>query len=107
MNINSLLNAFTVTERKSMFGKDLVYDITREYTTEEIKKKCIEYMSYECPFRIGDIIEDECGQRYVVTCDYTDGTIDVVYETGKQTRANVNPYGYDLKKVGALNYEER
>ena len=107
MNVNSLLTAFSTSEINRMFGEKFVMDVEKKFSTKDIIKKCVEFLSYENPFYEGDIVEDECGVTYVVTCVYTDNTMDVMYATGdKRDRANIHPYDYDIRKVGEL-HEER
>ena len=81
---------------KTMFGTTVISLIEKKPDVEE---KLKEYLDFEFPAYFGDIIEYN-GERYVVTCVYTDNSVDIC---GKDAdKKNIGLYMKDIKVVVKL-----
>lgn len=100
--LEKLLKCINSNDLKEMFGVSFASSILIKDSTEIISK-LEEYMGYDVPVALGNIIEIE-GERYIVTCIYTDNSVDLLSKDA--TKYNVGLYKKDVKVVGKLQYIE-
>lgn len=81
----------------TVFGASYAYTIMKK---EGYKKKLDEYLKWKVPVKIGDIIKSATGGTDVVTCVYTDNSVDLLNEDG--VKKNVGLYGKKVEVVGFL-----
>ena len=96
-------------DRKVLFGFSTEADLRSFMFKEEVT--CDEIMEvinwfkneYMIPFWIGDVIMNETnGSRWIVTCVYTDGSIDLISAEGKVERKNIGTLRNDYISDGQL-----
>lgn len=66
---------------------------------EEVEEKLIEYLAYDVPVSLGDIIKIN-DDTYVVTCIYVDNSVDLLNDKAKKT--NKGLYNVPISKVDKL-----
>ena len=82
-----------------MFGSSYASYIMTTKGAKEVEEKLTEYYKYDVPVNLGDIIEYRY-EQYVVTCVYTDNSVDLLSKDAK--KQNVGLYNKPIKKVGKL-----
>ena len=97
-------------DRMQLFGfkkENEVFSNIREGTIDEETMDMIltwyekEYIS---PFWSGDILKDQSDDsQWIVTCIYTDGSIDLISASGAIVRENTGTMKTDYIKIGTLN----
>ena len=96
--LEKLLKCINSNDLKEMFGACFSSVILAKDSTEVINK-LKKYSLYDVPVALGNIVEIE-GKRYIVTCVYTDNSVDLLSEDA--TKYNVGLYKKDVKVVGKL-----
>lgn len=100
-SLKKMLDEICDDDKKVMFGK--TYTSAILINLEEAKEKLEVYENYDVPVYLGDIIEYN-GEEYVVTCIYTDNSVDIL---GKDAQKhNVGLYKKNVKRVGRLEVIE-
>ena len=96
-------------DRNQMFGFKKESDLFKEVkegklTEDEIDMYLTWYeKEYVSPFWNGDILKDNSDDsEWIVTCIYTDGSIDLIPKEGKIQRKNTGTIGTDYEKIGSL-----
>ena len=64
-----------------------------------IADKLIDYFNYDVPVKLGDIVVIK-ESTYVVTCVYTDNSVDLLGENAK--KVNKGLYGIEVSKIDEL-----
>lgn len=82
----------------SMFNSS-VASFIKNRPQEEVENKLIEYISYDVPASLGDVIKI-VDDVYVVTCVYSDNSVDLLSDKAK--KINKGLYGVSVSKVGEL-----
>lgn len=98
--INDFLKEINNSDLIKMFNSSVVSFI-KTRPQEEVEKKLTEYWEYELPVTFGDIVEIN-NVTYVVTCIYTDNSVDLLTCGTDIKKKNIGLYGVDVKKVGTL-----
>lgn len=80
---------------RTMFGTAIVSVIEKQ---DDVIEKLNKYLDYK-PVRLGDIIE-YLGEKYCVTCVYTDNSVDICGEDAQ--KKNIGLYEKDVKVIGRL-----
>lgn len=101
MELEKILKEINNDDLRTMFQTAVVSIILQDLdkATTELEQ----YLQYEVPTYIGDIIEI-LGKKYCVTCVYTDNTVDVLSleENEKVTKNNIGLYKKEIKIIGKL-----
>lgn len=96
--IEGLLKEINDDDLRKMFSTSVVSFIKNK-PEELIVKELIKYLEYEVPVNIGDIVKIK-NNTYVVTCVYTDNSVDLLGESAK--KENKGLYNVEVTKVGKL-----
>lgn len=96
--LEKILKEINDDDKKAMFGVTSNYMITRDLDIAQ--DKLLEYSEYDVPVCLGDIIEID-KNKYVVTCVYTDNSVDLLDDTAH--KKNMGLYKKDVKIVGKLD----
>lgn len=96
--IDAFLKEINGDDLKKLFDTSIVSFI-KQKPQEVIEEKLTEYWDYVIPVHLGDIIEIN-SVKYVVTCIYTDNTVDLLSEEISKT--NIGLYKVNFTKVGEL-----
>lgn len=83
---------------RTMFGSSIISCIKNK-PQEFVEDKLFEYFAYDMPVKLGDIIEFK-DTKYVVTCVYTDNSVDLLNENAN--KINKGLYNVQITKVGEL-----
>ena len=97
--LTKILKEINDDDLRSLFGTAVVSLIEKQ---DDVVEKLNEYLNYE-PVRLGDIVE-YLGEKYCVTCVYTDNSVDICGENAQ--KRNVGFYKKDVKVVGRLEIVE-
>lgn len=97
--LKKLINEINDDDLKKMFGTAYSATILNE-DLEKIKEKLDTYLEYDVPVRLGNIVEFN-GETYVVTCVYTDNSVDLLSKDA--TKKNVGLYMETVKVTGKLD----
>lgn len=101
-------------DRKILFGftkeSDLRKTLNEKKLTMDYLHKTVEWFEneYMSPFWTGDIIQDTNQKNWIVTCIYTDNSIDLISAEGEIRRKNTGTLTTEYIKIGKLEkiYEE-
>lgn len=86
---------------RTMFETTVPYVILKDL---DKARRCLEeYFNYDVPVHTGDII-DFNNKKYVVTCVYTDNTVDLLSE--EATKVNIGLYQKEVTLLGRLHLIE-
>lgn len=94
-----ILKEINDDDLRTMFGTAVVSVIEKQ---DDIIEKLNKYLDYK-PVHLGDIIE-YFGEKYCVTCVYTDNSVDICGENAQ--KRNVGLYKRDVKVIGRLEIVE-
>ena len=83
---------------RTMFGSSII-SIIKNKPQDMIADKLIDYFNYDVPVKLGDIVVIN-ESKYIVTCVYTDNSVDLLGESVK--KVNKGLYGTNVTKVGEL-----
>ena len=97
-DIDVFLKEINGDDLKKLFDTSVLSFIKMK-PQEEIEAKLVKYWEYTVPVNLGDIIEIN-GLKYVVTCIYTDKTVDLLSED--IIKINTGLYKANITKVGEL-----
>ena len=97
-SISKMLKEINDDDLKTMFGSTITSVIEKQ---SDVEDKLLEYLNYYPPVYIGDIIEYQ-DKTYVVTCVYTDNSVDICGEDAD--KKNIGLYMKNVKKIGELQY---
>lgn len=99
--LNQIIKEINDDDLKTMFGTSISSLILKDLDIAEEKLEI--YLNYEVPVNTGDIIYLN-SKRYVVTCVYTDNTVDLCSE--EATKVNVGLYKKEITLLGRLHLIE-
>lgn len=90
---------------KKINRDDLMHMFQAQYSYVIMKKegyseKLKKYLQWKLPVKLGDVIKIDSNETNVVTCVYTDNSVDLLDEKGE--KRNVGLYGKRVKIVDAL-----
>lgn len=100
--------AINRNDRKKLFGftteKEMIQAIKDNITTVMDIKKVLKWYEeeYKFPFWTGDIVKDKDDEKWIITCVYTDNSIDLISESKVIKRKNCGMLSSNLVKVGKL-----
>lgn len=94
--IREYLNKINKDDLLAMFGSSVVSYIMN---MADMESKLLDYLQYDVSVNIGDIIEYKY-EKYVVTCVYTDKSVDILGDNAK--KQNVGLYNKKVKTIGKL-----
>ena len=97
-------------DRNQMFGfkkeSDLFSAVKEGKITEDEVDMFLTWYEkeYVSPFWTADILKDfDDDSEWIVTCIYTDGSIDLISREGKVQRENTGTMGTTYEKIGTLD----
>ena len=96
--IVDFLNEINDDDLRTMFATSIVSFIKNK-PKDFITDKLLEYLKYNVQVKIGDIVKIK-NETYVVTCIYTDNSVDLLGENAK--KVNKGLYNVEVEKVGKL-----
>lgn len=94
-----LLKKINDDDLVTMFNTHFPVSISNRAKELNVESKLDEYSKYEIPVCLGDIIKFQ-EKTYVVTCIYTDNSVDILSEDAN--KKNVGLYMKDVEVVGKL-----
>lgn len=94
--MSNLIKEINDEDLRTMFGVSSAVLIEKQPDAED---KLNAYLEWIMPVYIGDIIEYQ-GKKYVVTCVYTDNSVDICGEDA--TKKNIGVYMKKVEVVGRL-----
>lgn len=101
------LKSINDTDLRTMFTSAFPSIIISENSTDakysEVLDKLCQYYKYDLPVSIGDVIVMD-GEKYVVTCAYTDNSVDLHNCTDNSKKINTGLYMKNLDKVSKLEH---
>ena len=99
--LNDILTNGNKDDKKTMFNTEYVSSILLDQKNAE--EKLNEYLNYDVPVSIGDIVEYN-KKIYVVTCVYTDNSVDLLSEDAD--KINIGLYKKNIKVIDSLELIE-
>ena len=95
-------------DRKKLFGftteKEMISAINDGMTSYDSIIKTLQWYEdvYDVPYWIGDILEDKDKNQWIVTCVYTDNSIDLITRFGDVKRKNCGTISNFFTKIGKI-----
>lgn len=99
--LNDILTDVNKDDRKMMFNTEYIQSILLDQKNAE--EKLNKYLNYDVPVSLGDIVEYN-KKIYVVTCVYTDNSVDLLSEDA--VKINVGLYMKNIKVIDSLEVIE-
>ena len=96
-------------DRKKLFGftteKEMITAIKDGNTTDDIVRATLKWYEedYNIPVWTGNILKDTDGNQWIVTCVYTDNSVDLISRTGEIKRKNCGAISNKFEVIGKLD----
>lgn len=95
-------------DKKEIFGFSKEGELFTAFRKNEINEEDLESLldwyenDYICPFWTGCILKDVNNQEWIVTCVYTDNSIDLISREDEIQRTTIGSLGSSYVKIGSL-----